>query len=291
MEDIGTTIKEKNLDFADVSRCSSECYAKLSDMQKAVTALDETAKFAKTKSDLVGIIRDSMDLMEDVKDCCDQWQTANFRKLELKIASIKQVAESTFTTWPTSSMRVRQPQLASLNTIPTQFNKMRNARKQTATPSIFPTMMSIPISRDSLPAAGWVQVMTPSRPNLEVWYSPNANDYFRSMQSLLKAYKGLRGDLDEYIERAKKQGWVYGSAYSQFYDRAYESRQNIYNAMNGLPISHGFGAQHQEALNCVLRGLNAMDALKAGDYSTFHNLSTINTNALRRVMNEYDLRG
>ncbi|TSC91682.1 MAG: hypothetical protein CEN92_216, partial [Candidatus Berkelbacteria bacterium Licking1014_96] len=124
---------------------------------------------------------------------------------------------------------------------------------------------------------------------IEVSYSAAALDYRRSMQSLLRGYKQLRGDLDRYIEYAKSHGWVIDSAHTISFENAYSSRQNIYQATISLSPPPEYQVRHQRALACLERGIAAMDALKGGNYQIFHELSDENTPALASIMNDYGL--
>lgn len=281
----GTTINSRSLDFSDISSRSADCHAKLKDVKKSLAQLDVPKKYRGSKSELVALIDESLALLEGIKDSTDSWRSANFMGLELKISSVKTAAQSTFSSWPQTNKNLVQPDLEVLTGIPTSFNKMRVARKPEPKRMI---VVSGAPGISGMPP-GWTLVTTPSRPGIEVAYSAAAVDYLRSMQSLLRGYKGLRGDLENYIAVAKRVGRVLDSAYTQQFDNAYASRQNIYQAMISLSPTPEYQVRHQRALACLERGMAAMDALKQGDYQTFHELSEENTPALASAMNAYGL--
>lgn len=285
LQTLGTTINSRNLDFSDISSRSADCHAKLKDVKKSLEQLDVPKKYLGSKTELVALIDESLSLLEEVKNSSDSWKSANFRELELKISSVKQAAQDTFSAWPETNKNLVQPDLEVLTGIPTSFNKMRVARKPE--PRGLVVVTGTPPSPGLPP--GWTLVTTPSRPGVEVAYSSASADYLRSMQSLLRGYKGLRGDLEDYIAVAKRVGRVLDSAYTQQFDNAYASRQNIYQAMTSLCPPPEFAARHQRAVSCLERGMAAMNALKNGDYQTFHELSEQNTPALESTMNDYGL--
>lgn len=286
METFATIIKERSLDFADFSSKAAESYIKLQGLEKSVGQLSVPGKYRTTKTELLSFLQGSEVLLEKVKSLCDTWRSANFRDLELKITVVTNAAEATFNSWPGGGRNLKQPSLKDWTAAPSVFNKMRSARS----PETKVVSLPLPGILTSIPA-GWTLVPTPSRPGIDLYYSPATADYVRSMQSLLRGYKQLRGDLEDYIAMAKKYGRVLDSAYTGQFDNAYASRTNVLQAMNSLSPPPEYASKHVQAVACVERGLRAMDALKAGDYQTFHEYSQTNTDALASVMQSFGISG
>lgn len=262
---LDTRISGTNCDFADIDKSARDLKSRVDTLKLQISARSAPPFSSRKQFFFLDFLTKTSETLASISVNCSTWSAPEISRLEQASESLRKAQTACSLVLGVAVSRSD----VFVSTAST-FNKMRQARKKVTITQ--PAMVVV----GGLPT-GFVM---PTDPYLA--------SYVSQMRSLLREYKGLRSGLDRYIDYVKRTGQsLEGSAYTIEFDLAIAARQSVLNRINEISPPAQYLSQHQAAAACVRYGIDAMCALKRGDYPSFHSMSQQNTPRLSRIRSVY----
>lgn len=268
LAELDTRISSTSCDFADIDSSAQDLKSRVDTLKLQVAAQSVPPFSSRKRLYFVDFLTKTSDTLASISVNCSTWSATEISRLDQASKSMRDAQTACSLALGAAASR-SDAFVATAST----FNKMRAARKR-------PT-----VTTSHVVVVGGAPAMTTS---FVMPTDPYLAGYISQMRSLLREYKSLRGGLDRYIDFVKRTGQsLEGSAYTAEFDSAIAARQSVLDRINAVSPPSQYSSQHQEAASCVQYGINAMCALKRGDYPSFHSMSGQNTPRLARIRSIY----
>lgn len=265
LAELDTRISGTSCDFADIDKSAQDLKSRVDTLKLQVSAGSPPPFSTSRRFYFLDFLAKTSETLASISVNCSTWSAPEISRLDQASKSMRDAQTACSLALGAAASRSD----AFVSTAST-FNKMRAARKQPAV-AVQPTTVLV---------ASPTAFVMPADPYLATYVS--------QMQSLLREYKSLRGGLDRYVDYVKRTGQsLEGSAFTADFDAAISTRQSVLDRIRAISPPAQYSSQHQEAAACVQYGIDAINALKRGDYPSFHNMSEQNTPRLSRIRSIY----